>query len=256
MKALHSILFLLLFSLQSFAAQDSESPYLLANSEGISKPGVPTAMLENPAGLVLNKRPKFVGLLASSESDFDPKTVGVGFITGSDSAGIGLLYTKADAATKGQLALGVGAGMRDVDVSVGATAYADTKLDHKDIDVGILLNGRRGDISFGFTGYQLSSGVNKLGAGMTYRLDREATFSVDVTSNKSMKGKVIKPALLVTSNPLQLSIGYGFETDKKAPPVSAKGLGLGIAIEAGRTVALFGHYNHLAKYFAGLALKF
>jgi len=256
MKVLLTALFLTFFSQISFSAQDMETPYFLSNSEGVSKPGAATAMSENPAGLVLNKRLKMVGFIASQESDFNPKTFGGGMVTGADSVGMGFLYSKTDSVRDGTLALGLGAGMSDLDISFGATGYADTKFKNQNIDAGILLNGRRGDISFGFTGYQLAGGANKLGAGMTYRLDREATFSVDVIGNKNFNGKIVKPSLLVSSNPIQLSIGYGFETDKKAPPSSLKGLGLGLGIEAGRTVALYGYYNHLAKYYAGLALKF
>lgn len=256
MKKSAFVLFLLLFSQNSFSAGDQESPYFLTNSEGISKPGVSTAIMENPAGLVLTKRTKVVGFAASEDKDFNPKTVGGGFITGADSTGLGLLYSKADSVSDGQLALGVGGGMKDVDVSFGATGYADTKLKNKNVDVGILINGRRGDISFGFTGYRLAGGADKLGTGISYRIDREATLTVDVTGNKSFNGKIVKPSLAVISNPIHLSIGYGFEADKKAAPSSHKGVGLGIGIEAGRTLTLVGYYNHIAKYYAGLALKF
>ena len=254
-----------------FNSEFGDASHSLSQSGGVSSPSRTSSLNENPAGLIFQTRSEILGAVASSSTQLSPLGGMGAFFAGNGAAGGGLSVQSfnAQGSTVDQLTLlryGLATDIPQLNLSLGATGThvlknrgvtqgAGTDRDW-DTDVGILIN-PNGSVRVGLALYQILSGIQAIGVGISADPNPNATLAIDASMTPQTRGKVIKPSLGIHLDQFQISYGYGIRVDSDDTPSWIRsGSTFGVGVQLGYSFHLQFYYNQMAQYFFGLGLQF
>jgi len=253
----------------AYGMDDFEMGHVLSVGAGISSPSVTSALGENPAGLMYNQQPKFLGEAALTQNSLNNLGLGGLFYLGNGfvGGGLGIETFNGQGNNAGNLTLlnfGIGAEIQAINLSFGATGTYTLSQNGTTNgagsgsiwtgNVGLLYN-PNGPFRIGVTGFHLASTTRAIGAGIAADASTWATFALDGTINIDGTGPVIKPAMGIHLNDFQCTLGYGLVLDSSAMNWIRQGGSLGVGVRLSPNFHLQAYYNHLALYYFGLTIR-
>jgi hypothetical protein len=234
-------------------ANEIDTARMLAIAGGIASPSKTSALLQNPAGLSLNEKTRLLGTLNSENDNFDPLNYGGGVFLGNGQVGGGAEVQRKNSS---QTVLDLGVGFQVSEMSFGAHINHDLSDSGGawKTDLGAIFN-TKGKWRVGATIFNAFDGIDGYAAGLATNLSTDATFAVDASTNKDLKGLVIKPAIEVDLKVVQFTYGYGIHVDKNASSFIPEGHALGLGFKLTDAAYLQAYYNQLAKYYLGVTFR-
>ena len=244
----------------AYGMEDFETPHALSVAAGVASPSVTTAITENPAGLAYNQQFKIMAEGTTNTYVFDTIGMGGTLYAGNGFVGGGLgLSTFSNTATapftQGILNAGIGMQITAINLAfgtsfhyaiwntTGANTYWGTNATWG-ITAGIL--GRpNGPLRVGVSAYQIGTGAEFVGLGVTFEPSDWANITVDANQYIRGPGTVLKPGLAIHFYNFQMGLGYGI-------PLLVGGMGtstgpeISIGGRFGQNFRAEAYYNQLA----------
>jgi len=240
----------------------------ISGAGGIVSPSGVTALGENPAGLVYNKKTILsTGVTrGTSSSTFG---YGGGIFTGNGDVGGGVSLTgfNSHSGSPGNVLLlnyGIGINLSGGDFAFGVTGTT-TLLEKGEIegtgtsttwcaDAGIIIN-PNGRNQWGISVFQLLADVIAVGVGYGTRVGQNATFVVDTVYTKPSSTYLVKPGIKAHWSSFQLELSYGQRVLGSGWTWISSGPTVGAGLSVGNNLALTGYINHIAKVYVGLEAR-
>lgn len=219
----------------------------LSTAGGIASPGGPTAVFQNPAGLVLNPGLAATAQAGASDS-FNNLFVRAGFLAGGSGYGLagGLTQTASDPSrTSAFYGLGVASGSG---FSIGVAGQTGiSRAGGTGINAGILFSGSL-PFRLGITAIGINDGVNEWGAGISS--EGPVSLLLDGAYNSNSKEVGLKPGIKAGNGDAALSLSYGFAGAKNTIELS-DGFTAGASIMA-KSANIQVYYNSFSKFYAAV----
>jgi hypothetical protein len=243
----------------------------LSVGSGLAAPSQTAFFGENPAGLIYNRRPSFLGYVAAGPLHPDLISNGLSFMAGNgwaaaslgvqnynntrDSSG-NITTFNFGAATYAEFintALGL-SGMYRFH-GAGATDPAPGETPTWTADLGFLYN-PYGRFRVGLNLYDLSAGMTAVGTGVAADVNRFSTLTLDASTDRHGRGLTLKPGLGVRAAGVHIAYSYGMQVDKSAASGITAGNTLGLGYEFNGNFRIDGYYNQVVPYFLGVTASF
>jgi hypothetical protein len=245
-------LFLAPLAWQARAAEEKSgaATQALSAAGGIVEPGGPTAVFQNPAGLVRN--PKFaVTAQAGAGDSFANPFLRAGLLGGGASfklAGGVDQTTESPSSTSLFYGLGISAGSG---FSVGLSGRTGiSNAGGTGINAGVLYAGSL-PFRLGATVMGISSGVNEWGLGIAGKVG-PVDLLLDSAYNPGSESVGLKPGIKIGNADAALSLSYGF-VEATGTTQLADGFTAGAGFKLGpSTIQLY--YNEFATFYAAVTV--
>lgn len=236
-----------------------EEDSIVSNGQGISSPSFWDGLKgENPAGLTQNTSLKLQGGLAAfnGRSDDSLRYSG-GLLIGNGLLGAGIEYTtyngQAFAAGSGQINWGIAGYLSSLSTSIGVSGHHVSGSNGGSYDLGAMID-LSSALRLGVLLPGINSGIDIIGAGITYHAGRQLDLVLDSSINLGSGGPnlMFKPGISVHFDSLMLTAAYGFGD---GPGIVSKDLTAGIGLKVSRGLMLGYEYKGEPEHRLGLTLK-
>ena len=175
---------------QNVEARVADTTHAVSHALGVSTPAIHSSLVENPAGLAYIRMTEVYGAVSSPNREFNPITYGGQVFFGDDRVGAGLGIFSDSVAQ-----IGIASQISPLLSAIGVTANISLNGAPTDLNIGWIL-GVESDFRFGFVGYGVLNGVDRLGVGLATELNRSATLAVDAGSNGNGRAIGLKVSVL------------------------------------------------------------
>lgn len=237
-----------------------EEDHIVSNGQGISSPSFWDGLKgENPAGLTQNTSLKLQGGLAAFDSDFNPVKPSGALLIGNGLLGAGLEYStySSGALPSGSSLInwGIAGYLSSLSTSLGVSGHHQSGSNGGSYDLGVII-GLGSSVKLGVLVPNFTNGLDVLGGGLTFSVDRSIDLVLDSSANLSGGSPhlMFKPGLSIHLDSITATAAYGFGSDTGANLI-AKDLTAGLGFSLGRKLMIGYEYQGAPKHRFGLTLK-
>lgn len=180
----------------------------LSVSGGIAIPSSSTALMTNPAGLVLGKKKRVV-VQAAANDIWSETAYRVGAMNSNESYSFAVLVDHDSYFSSARTGARYGLAVGTEKMSFGFSGYSILRNGSGSyFNLGLLLNPGE-ELSFGAVMKGLGSGYNEFGLGATFAAGKGFAIVLDGVANSDFSQKSIKPGIKVGTQSAALSVSYG-----------------------------------------------
>lgn len=256
-------------SLEIDRVSSCERQHLMTLGAGIASPSTTSTFGENPAGFIYNYAFKtLVSVVKFEKGDTGAGALGGAVAHGTGKMGGGLGFhqiTRKDSSDTREKAFVVSYGMATevpfLNASIGARLNQVNggraqilgigNLPRTSLDLGAIVN-PKGNFRLGAILVNALDDDRAIGAGGSIFLGSHFAIALDSTIRPDGTGGSVRPAIAMSWDRFQFTIGNGFDLDDHGEVWIQEDLMIGFGLGITKSLRLLMYFNRIEHFYAGL----
>lgn len=224
---------------------------MISVAGGIAMPSFGTSLETNAAGVVLTPGTNLL-LQVETDSHFSDPVLSAGAAYGDGSVGLGAGANYDTDNNSTSAYFGLGFAIPNIHTMLGFSGSMGLSPSSGiDLNAGLLIMPSDA-ISIGFTAVDLTDGVDELGAGIGFNINKNVAIAVDAAFSNDFDFRAIEPGVKIGTGNAALMLAYGSGSGSRQ--LAHDEVVLGASLKFSKILWEI-YYNKFSTFFTGFAIQ-